>query len=97
MPWFDVCLSVEIDVTFKNPSPVAPLTFGIVSQTELKLIRLSLAGSLANSPSLAQLPVAHVLCATLPPTAFFAKFGSLLNYMSFATAAGAGFFNQPLF
>jgi hypothetical protein len=33
-----------------------------------------------------QLPVAHVLCATLPSPIYFAKFGSLLNYMSFATA-----------
>jgi hypothetical protein len=38
-----------------------------------------------------QLPVAHVLCATLPPPVYFAKFGSLLNYMSFAIAAGARF------
>jgi hypothetical protein len=58
-----------------------------------KLIRLSTAGFLADSSSMTQLPVAHVLCATLPPTASFAKFGSLLNLCRSLTAAGAGFFN----
>lgn len=43
-----------------------------------------------------QLPVVHVLCATLPPPTSFAKFGLLLNYISFATAAGAGFFKTSL-
>ncbi len=45
------------------------------SQTELELRNQSPAGSLAKSPSLALLPAAHVVCAALPTTAFFAKFG----------------------
>ncbi|MEG6617154.1 hypothetical protein V6C27_12120 [Peptococcaceae bacterium 1198_IL3148] len=40
--------------------------------------------------------VAHVQCATLPPPAYFTS-GSLLNYMSFAIAAGGGFLNILLF
>ncbi|AHF08671.1 hypothetical protein DESME_13815 [Desulfitobacterium metallireducens DSM 15288] len=74
-------IAASIEVSFRSClgralAPLWPrLLVALADRTRAQ--KQSPAGSLAKSPSMAQLPAAHVVCAALPTTAFFAKFGEL--------------------